>query len=268
MTRPVAVHALTRVRLSDEARRADQDLLAVEAPLTVVVQPPTAAARPLGVLMRTPGHDTDLALGALLAEGVIRDRPDVVRVDAGDDTVTVHVSASADLSALSERGATATSACGLCGRLELLAVDASSGATPPDRPVIPAAVVAALPERLRNTQPAFAATGGLHAAALCTQDGSFLHLREDVGRHNAVDKTIGAWWQAPERPASSLVLLVSGRVAYEIVQKAARMAIPVIVAVGAPTSLAVEAARSAGLTLVGFARADRFNVYTFPERVG
>lgn len=268
MTRPVSVHALTRVRLDGDGRRADQDLLAVESPLTVIVQPPTSPARPLGVLMRTPGHDVDLAVGALVAEGVIRDPADVAGIDLSDDSVSVRVSVTADMTALSERGASATSACGLCGRLELLAVDGSAGVPPVDRPVLTAGIVAGLPERLRSAQPAFSATGGLHAAALCLADGTIVVLREDVGRHNAVDKVIGAWWRDREGQPSPCVLLVSGRVAYEIVQKASRVGIPVIVAIGAPTSLAVEAARSAGITLIGFARADRFNVYTFPDRVG
>lgn len=277
MTRPVAIRNLVRFKGHTARGRPDQDLVAVESPLTLRVQPPAGEALSLGVLMRTPGDDEDLAIGALFAEGIIQSMDDVAQVhltiapsggDAGD-VVVVDVEASATPAAAAGRGSTATSACGLCGRLEVLATEASpalSGST--DTPIVTAAALAAMPATLRAAQSAFDETGGLHAAGVCAADGTLRVVREDVGRHNAVDKVAGALLRRGQLPASADVLVVSGRVAYEIVQKAARCGVPVIVAVGAPTDLAVDAARSAGITLAGFVRDGRFNVYTWPGRVG
>ncbi len=264
MTRPVAIRSLTRVR-PGQGRETDQDLLAVEAPLSVLIDDGRQRT-PLGVLMRTPGHDEDLALGAVFSEGVINRPEDVAGVSNEPDTLVVTVTASADLSALTGRVATSTSACGLCGRLEVLAVNTSIVATP-DRPRVRAATVATLPAALREAQAAFEATGGLHAAGLFSSAGLLDVLREDVGRHNAVDKVVGARLRAGRLPAPDSILVVSGRIAYEIVQKAARASIPVIVGIGAPTDLAVDAARSAGLTLIGFAKAEKFNIYTGTGRI-
>jgi FdhD protein len=266
MTRPVAIRSLTRFG-HVKAPRPDQDLVAVEAPLTLLVQPPAGPAQSLGVLMRTPGADAELALGALLSEGVITRASHVRRIVHADDTLTVHVTDAADLSALAGRAGTATSACGLCGRLEVLRIDTVPGAGPL-APLLSASLLATLPLRLREVQPAFAETGGLHAAGVFTPDGTVMVAREDVGRHNAVDKVTGWLLQHDRLPAVDAVLVVSGRVAYEIVHKAARAGLRTIVAVGAPTDLAVDAARAAGITLAGFVRDNHFNVYTWPERVG
>lgn len=272
MTRPVAVRNLVRFDTASGRRTADQDLVAVESPLTVRVQPEDGPSISLGLLMRTPGHDDDLALGALLAEGVINARSAVLRVDArridDADEIIVHVTSQAHLGAIVGRGSASTSACGLCGRLEQLTVDASAalGATT-ETPMVTAAQVMAMPDVLRASQAAFADTGGLHAAGVCAPDGTLHVIREDVGRHNAVDKVAGALLRADGLPAVERVLVVSGRVAYEIVQKAARCGVPVIVAVGAPTDLAVDAARAAGITLAGFTRGGRFNAYTWPGRI-
>lgn len=272
MTRPVAVRNLVRFDTASGARTPDQDLVAVESPLTVRVQPETGASLSLGLLMRTPGHDEDLALGALLAEGVINSRASVIRVeshciDEADDIV-VYVTSEADLSAIVGRGSASTSACGLCGRLEQLTVDASAAmVATTETPMVTAAQLMAMPELLRASQAAFADTGGLHAAGLFAPDGTLHVIREDVGRHNAVDKVAGALLRGDGLPAVERVLVVSGRVAYEIVQKAARCGVPVILAVGAPTDLAVDAARAAGITLAGFARGHRFNAYTWAGRI-
>jgi FdhD protein len=159
-----------------------------------------------------------------------------------------------------------TSACGLCGRLRDAAVEPRPTAL--GAPPWPAAVIAALPSRLRERQSVFAETGGLHAAGLCDRQGAPVIVREDVGRHNAVDKVVGAALAAGRLPASGLALVVSGRVAFEIVQKAAMAGVALVAAVGAPSSLAVEAARSTGLTLVGFVRDGRFNIYAGHAGVG
>jgi len=273
MTHSIAVRSLVRFHAHSGAPTPDQDLVAVESPLTVHVQPPDSPSLSLGLLMRTPGHDEDLVLGALFAEGVIDSMAAVRAVHARSvdeaEEVTVDVTAAAQIAAMVGRGSTSTSACGLCGRLEVIALaTAPALVQSTDTPSVTAATLHALPDRLRASQAAFAETGGLHAAGVFTRDGILQVLREDVGRHNAVDKVVGALLRAGAIPAAEAVLVVSGRVAYEIVQKATRAGIPLILAVGAPTDLAVDAARAAGITLAGFARDDRFNVYTWPGRIG
>jgi len=270
MTDRVAITSV--VRMGSGPARTDQDLVAAEVPLSVDVRHPAwPEVIKLGLLMRTPGDDDDLVRGLLLSEGFIRTATDVesVTIDMGADGATVAIitlAADVPRPAGAERGgATATSACGLCGRLAMRAVE--HGGRPPDVPRFDAATIARIPVSLRNGQTVFAETGGLHAAALVGADGQPTIVREDVGRHNAVDKVVGAALVAGRLPASTDLLAVSGRVAYEIVQKAAAAGVAGIVAVGAPSSLAVEAARAAGLTLIGFARDGRFNIYTGHERV-
>jgi FdhD protein len=274
MNKPVAIAGVTRIHGAES--RADQDLVAVESPLALTVaHPALQTARALGVLMRTPGGDEDLVLGLLHAEGVVRTMADVVSVEirAGEasgeagDTAHVTLAATVDRDVLpGDRALLTTSACGLCGRLSLQALDRSRDRSAA-APRLSAETLASLPARLRDGQTVFAETGGLHAAALFDSSGGRLALAEDVGRHNAVDKVVGAALRAGDLPASGSVLVVSGRVAFEIVQKAALAGAAAIVAVGAPSNLAIEAARAAGLTLVGFAREGRFNVYAGAENV-
>ena len=260
-------------RVGTGASRVDQDLVAVESPLALIVdQPVGGGRRALGLLMRTPGDDRDLVYGLLYSEGAIGHDRDVVEMvstasqDDLPDTAVVTLATSAKLDALPDtRGLSGTSACGLCGRL---ALPTSSGRQRAhDAPALSARIIATLPDRLRRAQAVFDETGGLHAAAVFNADGELQLVREDVGRHNAVDKTIGALLERGALPAKESVLVVSGRVAYEIVQKAAVAGFAAVVAVGAPSSLAVEAARAASLTLVGFARDGRFNVYAGEARV-
>ncbi len=268
------------VRIGSAAAHTDQVLVAAEAPLIVrMTDEAGTRTRALGVLMRTPGDDGDLAVGALHAEGLLRHSGDLIAIrtgthtdaGAGDDatriTDVVEAVARLDIDAtpFTERAQTTTSACGLCGRLAMLSVERRGRANA--TATIDPAAIASLPERLRAHQPVFAATGGLHGAALVSLDGGGDIVREDVGRHNAVDKVIGAAFRAGRLPATSSALVVSGRVAYEIVQKAAMAGVPIVIAVGAPSSLAVDAARSAGLTLIGFARDGEANVYTGADRV-
>jgi FdhD protein len=254
-------------RWDQGARLPDADLVPVEAPLHVALtQPGRRHTVPLGLLMRTPGEDEELVTGLLVGEGVVRRPEDLAGVtlttggDESADAACVSLSAEVDLEArVRPRALVVTSACGLCGRLELQALDARApGAA--GRP-IHADVLMALPGKLRAGQPVFDQTGGLHAAGLFSPDGEPHVLREDVGRHNAVDKVVGAAWRAGLLPDPDLLLAVSGRVAFEIVQKAAMAGLGAIVAVGAPSSLAVEAARAADLVLVGFARGGRANIY-------
>lgn len=263
-------------RLAHGASETDLDLVAAEAPLTIQLHSSgTAAPRSLGVVMRTPGDDRDLVLGLLCTEGLIGMRDDVTDVvlttseDVGD-VADVQLAGALDLdAAIRGRALPGTSACGLCGRLAVERVDAlARRATSVASVTWPADLIVELPARLRASQVVFAETGGLHAAGLFQEDGTLIAMREDVGRHNAVDKLVGAALDAGLLPAVRALLVVSGRVAYEIVQKAALAGVPGIVAVGAPSSLAVEAAQAVGLTLIGFARDGRFNVYAGPERVG
>jgi FdhD protein len=237
----------------------EPDELAVEEPLEIRVD-----GRPIAVTMRTPGHDEELAIGFLRSEGIpaVAARP---TADLAANTIEVDVEGDVDLGRL-ERSFYTSSSCGVCGKgaLEAVAVEA---ARVEDDLRVPAAVVSALPDRLREAQPAFAATGGLHATGLFDADGGLLCVREDVGRHNAMDKVVG--WALAQGlvPLWPHVLCVSGRLSFELVQKAAVAGAPVLVGVGAPTSLAVRLAGDRNLTLCGFARDGRVNVYTGAERV-
>jgi FdhD protein len=259
-------------RLDRGQRQTDQDLVAVEAPLAVrLTGGGLSSPLALGILMRTPGDDEDLVTGFLVGEGLVRVAGDIVAIarqrDGEADVAVVTMAADVEVEATRARAQVVSSSCGLCGRLELLALDERGGTGLPARPPIRADVLAVMPARLREGQAVFDQTGGLHAAALFTPDGALRVLREDVGRHNAVDKVVGAAARAGWLPATGQILAVSGRVAYEIVQKAAAAGVSGIVAVGAPSSLAIVAARAAGLTLAGFARDGRCNVYAGADRI-
>jgi len=234
------------------------DVVAVEEPLEIRI-----GGRPVAVTMRTPGHDEELALGFALSEGL---RPAAARVPDDLAANTVEVDAPGfDVERLA-RSFYTSSSCGVCGKgaLEAVAVEATRVESALR---VPAAVVAELPERLRTEQAAFDVTGGLHATGLFTRSGELLCLREDVGRHNAMDKVVGWAFGNGRLPLSELVLCVSGRLSFELVQKAAVAGCPLLVAVGAPSSLAVELARDRGVTLCGFVRGGRLNVYAEPWRV-
>jgi FdhD protein len=269
----VAIAAIRR--LHEGGAETEQDLVAVEAPLSVTVRSAGGAASvPLGVTMRTPGDDRDLVLGLLYSERLIQTLNDIVSIEFTKDDdeaerATVEVAAGIDVDAsVHRRAVVGTSACGLCGRLEVERLDVLARTAPARGDVTwPVALVASLPKKLQAGQAVFAETGGLHAAGLFAPDGSLIALREDVGRHNAVDKLIGSRLDAGFLPARDILLAVSGRVAYEIVQKAALAGVAGIVAVGAPSSLAIRAAQATGLTLAGFARDGRFNLYVVDHRV-
>jgi FdhD protein len=249
------------------------DELATEEPLEIRVQS-GAERKTVAVTMRTPGSEAELAVGFLRTEGLISG-DEVVGVEFGDpvalaqpdDTVIVRLSRPFDASAVAERHFVATASCGICGKASLDEIEVRCEALPPGSPVVPRSVVVALPDRLRAAQPVFERTGGLHAAGLFTPSGELVNVREDVGRHNALDKLVGAELLVGRLPLNDRVLLVSGRVSFEIVQKAAVAGVPVVCAVSAPSDLAVEAAERLGQTLVGFLRGDGFNVYAHPERI-
>ncbi|HVU77985.1 MAG TPA: formate dehydrogenase accessory sulfurtransferase FdhD [Gaiellaceae bacterium] len=234
------------------------DVVAVEEPLEIRI-----GGAPVAVTMRTPGHDEELALGFALSEGL---RPQEARLPDDLAANTIELDAPGFDPARLARSFYTTSSCGVCGKGALEAVAVEAPRVESDAR-FPAALLAELPDRLREAQSAFEATGGLHATGLFAPDGTLLCSREDVGRHNAMDKVIG-WAFTHERlPLSRNVLCVSGRLSFELVQKAAVAGCPVLVAVGAPSSLAVELARDRGVTLCGFVRGGRMNVYTEPWRV-
>jgi FdhD protein len=221
--------------------------------------------------MRTPGHDLELAVGFLFTEGIVFAREQVARLagcGAGNVAcVNLRPGVEVDLSRLERHFYTASS-CGVCGKASLDAVQVCPrNRCVAGQPVVDAAVICRLPATLRAAQEVFDRTGGLHAAALFDVSGELLCLREDVGRHNALDKLIGHEFLAERTPLFESVLLVSGRASFELVQKAAVAGIPILAAVGAPSSLAVSLARKHGLTVLGFVREDRFNIYTGSERI-
>jgi len=251
-------NSTARVRVTRVPGAVVDDVVAVEEPLEIRI-----AGVPVAVTMRTPGHDEELALGFCLSEGL---RPLDAR--APDDLAanTVEVDApGADVGRL-QRSFYTSSSCGVCGKGALEAVAVEASRVDSDLHVR-AALVAQLPDRLRAGQAAFDVTGGLHATGLFAPDGTMLCVREDVGRHNAMDKVLG--WALREGlvPLAASVLCVSGRLSFELVQKAAVAGCPVLVAVGAPSSLAVELAADRGVTLVGFVRDGRATVYTEPSRI-
>jgi FdhD protein len=253
----------------------ERDVLAVEEPLEIRVDMPHSdppSRRTISVTMRTPGHDAELAAGFLFTEGVVRDASQIQSVDQrdpSDNVVTVALSSHAkvDLGRLERHSYTASS-CGVCGKTSVEALQTTSYyPLPTSVPVVDADLIHSLPGALRAAQSVFDATGGLHGSALFDTEGRLHSLREDVGRHNALDKVIGAELVAGRLPAHDKILVVSGRASFELVQKAVMAGIPIFVAVGAPSSLAVQLASCAGMTLVGFARDERFNLYAGNERV-
>jgi len=261
-------------RVSGDSLEPADDTLAVEEPLEIRLGCEVAGRRgrrAISITMRTPGHDTELAIGFLFTEGIIVAREQVAKLTscgAGNVAcVTLQRGVEVDLSRLERHFYTASS-CGVCGKTSLDAVQVSPrNRCIADRPVVDAAVVCRLPALLRAAQKVFDRTGGLHAAALFDASGELLCLREDVGRHNALDKLIGHEFLAGRTPLFESLLLVSGRASFELVQKAAVAGIPILAAVGAPSSLAVDLARKHGLTILGFVRNDRFNIYTGGERI-
>jgi len=253
---PYSAVAVGIVRVPDGA--AADDEVAVEEPLEIRVN-----GRAIAVTMRTPGHDEELALGFCLSEGI---PARAARPTADLAANTIEVDADGFDVAAVQRNFYTSSSCGVCGKGALDAVAIEAPRVESELAVTPA-LVASLPERLRAAQHAFAATGGLHATGLFDREGKFLCAREDVGRHNAMDKVIGWAYGSDLLPLADKILCVSGRLSFELVQKAAVAGCPMLVAVGAPSSLAVELARDRGITLCGFVRGSPFNVYTEPWRL-
>lgn len=268
-------------KVQGERRFVEADSVAVEEPFEIQLCWPAAegsAAKSISITMRTPGDDAELALGFLFTEAIITSRAQVASVTLcgppADDTgsrnvirVTLAAGVDIDLARL-ERHFYTTSSCGVCGKASLDALRvAGQRSLAAVRTRFPEAVLIAMPERLRERQQVFSKTGGLHAAAVFTPDGEIKLVREDVGRHNAVDKVVGAMLEAGELPAGGRGLLVSGRASFELMQKALVAGLPLLAAVGAPSSLAVKLANEFDMTLIGFLRGGNFNIYAGADRL-
>ncbi len=267
----------TRVRIAafrDGVFEERDDRLSGEEPLAIRAAGPGQEPVDVAITMRTPGDEAELAVGFLRTEGLIEDEDTVEAVTFGDpattarpdDEVTVRLARPFDASRVAERHFVATASCGICGKASLDEVEVRC-APIPDGPLVDARTLLALPATLRDAQAVFEHTGGLHAAGLFAPDGTLVALREDVGRHNALDKLIGGQVLAGALPLHERIVLVSGRASFELVQKAAVAGVPILAAVSAPSDLAVEAAERLGVTLVGFLRGSAFNVYARRDRV-
>lgn len=271
------------VRLRGDTTTADVEELVAEEPLEIRVRAAStggASSESLAVIMRTPGHDDELAAGFLFTEGLLVDRDELVALLPGsnpDGLPSPHVievvpAAGVDLLGRAQaesysRRFVVNASCGVCGKNSVAAACAALPPIPLGNLAVPPSLLYALPDRLRAEQRVFAHTGGLHAAALFDAAGTLVTLREDVGRHNAVDKLIGRALLDGTLPLGERILLVSGRLSYEIVLKALAARIPLIAAISAPSSLAVELAGASGITLVAFLRGAGANVYTHPQRI-
>lgn len=270
---PERVMSARVIHWQDNEQEQREEYLTVEEPLEIRV-----GGRSLALIMRTPGHDTELALGFFLSEGLIQGAEDVLGTRTACDAeglplpnvieVILREPLMAEITADTvQRRFTVSASCGLCGKDSIADILCSAPPVTEDHLRISASSLYELPQRLRQAQAVFTHTGGLHAAGLFDVQGQLSLLREDVGRHNAVDKLIGHGIARTALPYTDYLLLVSGRTSFEIIQKALRARIPCIAAISAPSSLAVELAEQSGITLIGFLRARTMNVYTHPERV-
>jgi len=249
------------------------DSLSVEEPLEICITADFGSERltqVVAVTMRTPGDDQDLALGFLFTEGIISARAEIMEIiNEKCNVINVVIAPGIEIDPqIFQRHSFMASSCGVCGKKSIDSVRVKRNyQTIENQPLLRAEVIHSLPEKLRSVQAAFASTGGIHASALFDNEGEIAVVREDVGRHNALDKVIGKQFMAEAMPLNQSVLLVSGRTSFELVQKAAHAGIPVLAAVGAPSSLAVQLAEECSMTLLGFVRDNRFNVYAGGERL-
>jgi FdhD protein len=268
-------------KVSGDQRVSKADSVAVEEPLEIQLSYPAAegaAAKSISITMRTPGDDANLAVGFLYTEAIIQSAEQVASVEhcgaAADDTglrniicVSLNADVEVDLGRL-QRHFYTTSSCGVCGKASLEALRVTGQTSLSDNTVtFGRSVIVGMPDKLAAEQQVFTKTGGLHAAAVFNQAGEIQFVREDVGRHNAVDKVIGALLLDAKLPASELGLMVSGRASFELMQKTLVAGIPLLAAVSAPSSLAVQLAKEFGMTLIGFLRNDKFNIYAGEQRV-
>ncbi len=270
-TRQVSSRKIVAVRR--ESIDVRDDLVVGEAPLEIRAAGPHQDPVAVAVTMRTPGFEAELAVGFLWTEGLLDGQEvlgatggDVAGLSQPDDTITVRLSRPFDDSKVAERHFVATASCGICGKASIDEVALRAAPIPPG-PLVSRSIILALPDLLRAAQRVFGETGGLHAAALFTPAGELIAIREDVGRHNALDKLVGSQVLEGAMPLHERLVMVSGRVSFEIVQKAAMAGIPIVCAVSAPSDLAIETAERLGVTLVAFLRGDGFNLYAHDDRV-
>lgn len=270
----MATQAVLRIDGDGSAER--EESLAGEEPLQLRAGGPGQDPVDIAVTMRTPGHEEELAAGFLVTEGLVLapalvgarfEVADPAAASQPENQITVRLAAAFDATTVASRAFVATASCGICGKASIEDIERRCEPLA-EGPVVTRSVIVGLPETMRRAQAVFASTGGLHAAALFTGEGQLTGLREDIGRHNALDKLVGAMALAGELPLHGKLLLVSGRASFEIVQKAAMAGIGFLCAVSAPSDLAVATADRLGMTLVGFLRGDRFNVYSGRQRVG
>jgi FdhD protein len=275
---PDTTTSFSILRIGPDAPETETDLVATEEPLEIQLgftRRGLEVCKTVAITMRTPGHDRDLAAGFLFTEGIVRDPADIVSITKPADrphtiTVTLGRDVAVDTRPL-ERNTYTTSSCGVCGKASLDAVrTATRHPLPEPTPSLDPTIIHRLPDALRAAQTGFDQTGGLHAAALFSATGKLIAVREDIGRHNAVDKLTGSQLLATPRsaiPFSDHIIFVSSRASFELVQKVVMAGCPVLAAVGAPSSLAIELAREMGATLLGFVRENRFNVYAGATRL-
>jgi FdhD protein len=276
-TRSNVHHSVRRLRTGVWSQ--DDDILAAEEPLEIRLlweEAGQIVRKPIAVTMRTPGDDFELAAGFLYGEGIIAGQEDLVDVSYCTDedeeqrlnivNVTLRPGLTFDASRL-ERNFYTTSSCGVCGKAALDALEVQGCPVLPHGPRVHAETICSLPVKLREAQAVFERTGGLHASGLFSRDGTLVSLREDVGRHNAFDKLVGERVLSGETPMHDYIVMLSGRASFELLQKALMARIPIVAAVGAPSSLAVELAQSFNITLCGFVKADGMNVYTGEGRI-
>lgn len=260
-TKPILIE-----RLSDIGRNSTEDIVAIEEPLEISLSSPEGLT-PISITMRTPGNDRELAAGFLFTEGIIQNSSDIISVVQNEENrIEIAVSNCADLTKL-QRHFYTSSSCGVCGKTSLEAVKIACKTTITAKTSVSREILLKLPELLRSNQEIFESTGGLHACALFNLNGDLVTLREDVGRHNALDKLIGSHLLNNRLFFENKIVLLSGRASFELVQKAAMAGIPFIAAIGAPSSLAIDLAKEHNITLAGFLKRNTFNIYSCPENI-
>mgnify|MGYP001161228078 FL=1 len=254
-------------KLGSHGESRTEDVVAVELPLSILISS-LDDSKSMGITMRTPGRDRELALGFLYSEGLINRISEVSEIKASSDSIEV-ICSNVDRVILNDynRISTITSSCGICGKDSISSMLHIHGPKLNKGPQISMKTIESSVKNLRKNQPLFNSTGGSHASAIASINGDIIHLEEDVGRHNALDKLVGYLFSNDQLPANDVFLIVSGRASFELVHKAIRAGFTIMIAVGAPSSLAVEMAREHGLTLVGFAKRESLTIYSSPSRV-
>lgn len=256
------------LKIQNEITKEAEDNTAIEEPLEISIAH-GGERKIISITMRTPDNDEELATGFLFTEGIIRNYSSIQSFSTGMNTVTVHINENAELNLKSsDRNFYMTSSCGICGKSSIDSVRTNSQYKIEIlKNIISKNIILSLPDTLRKNQSIFDSTGGIHASGLFDFNGNFIVLKEDVGRHNALDKIAGYALQNNLIPLTNNILLLSGRASFELIQKAMMIGIPVVCAVGAPSSLAIDLANENNITLIGFLRDNRFNIYTYPERI-